>query len=51
MNTQASEESQGLGPDFNLESYRNLLERLQYSKRKQIELDKRAPIVSPQQTL
>jgi hypothetical protein len=34
--------------DFNLERYRNLLERLQASKRKEVQLDKKTAPVSTQ---
>jgi len=47
---QAPDKNQPLGSDFNLESYRNLLERLQQSKRNVARLDKTAPPVAMQQT-
>lgn len=43
---QAPGQNQPLGPEFNLDKYRNLLERLQQSKRNQERLDKKLP--SPQ---
>lgn len=46
------EEQQGQIEDatFNLDSYRNLLERLQQSKRNKERLDKTAPTVNTQLT-
>jgi hypothetical protein len=38
---ESSGQDQPFGPDFNLEGYRNLLERLQASKRKEVQLDKK----------
>jgi hypothetical protein len=46
MDTQSPDQDQGLGPGFDLEAYRNLLERLQQSKRNTERLDKKTP--SPQ---
>jgi hypothetical protein len=43
---QSPGQSQPLGPEFDLDKYRNLLERLQQSKRNQERLDKKLP--SPQ---
>jgi len=47
---QTPDQDQPLGKNFNLESYRNLLERLQQSKRDRARLDKKAPSVAMQQT-
>jgi hypothetical protein len=38
---ESSREEQQFGADFNLEGYRNLLERLQASKRKEVQLNKK----------
>jgi hypothetical protein len=38
---ESSGEQRPFGSDFNLEGYRNLLERLQASKRKEVQLDKK----------
>jgi hypothetical protein len=38
---ESSGQEQPFGADFNLEGYRNLLERLQASKRKEVQLDKK----------
>jgi len=46
-----SEQDQPLGGDFNLEGYRNLLERLQASKRKEVQLDKKVSPTTMQQTV
>jgi len=43
---QAPGQNQPLGQEFDLDKYRNLLERLQQSKRNQERLDKKLP--SPQ---
>jgi hypothetical protein len=37
----SSGQEQSLDSNFNLEGYRNLLERLQASKRKEVQLDKK----------
>jgi hypothetical protein len=47
---QAPAQDQPLGPEFNLDSYRNLLERLQQSKRDKERLNKKAPSNLSQQT-
>ena len=39
--------NQTLGQEFNLDKYRNLLERLQQSKRDQARLDKKLPLPQP----
>jgi hypothetical protein len=46
---QAPDQNQPFGEGFNLDSYRNLLERLQQSKRVKTSLDKKAPLAPSQQ--
>ena len=44
---QSPDQNQPLGSEFDLEKYRNLLERLQQSKRDQARLDKELPSPKP----
>ena len=46
-----SQEDQGVDQGFNLENYRNLLERLDASKRDQQRLAKKLPSSDQQQTV
>ena len=46
-----SQEDQGVDQGFNLENYRNLLERLDASKREQQRLVKKLPSTDQQQTV
>lgn len=46
-----AQEDQSFKQDFNLDTYRNLLERLQANKRDQQRLDKKLPDPSQQQTV
>jgi hypothetical protein len=45
---ESSGQEQLFGADFNLEGYRNLLERLQASKRKEVQLDKKTALDTTQ---
>ena len=44
---QSPGQDQPLGPEFDLEKYRNLLERLQQSRRDKERLDKKLPSPKP----
>ncbi len=44
---QAPGQDQTLGPEFDLDKYRNLLERLQQSRRDKERLDKKLPLPKP----
>jgi len=48
---QAPDQNQPFGEGFDLDSYRNLLERLQQSKRVKTSLDKKAPLVPRPQSV
>ena len=47
----ATQEDQTFAQEFNLDSYRNLLERLQADKRNRQRLDKKLPDSNQQQTV
>jgi hypothetical protein len=44
---QSPSQNQPLGPEFDLEKYRNLLESLQQSRRDKERLDKKLPLPKP----
>lgn len=46
----AEQEEGNLGPEFNLDAYRALLEQLQASKRKQEQIAKKFPSAQPPQS-